>query len=175
MENWATEPEVLKIYSRHYQTNEPMPDELIEKVRKSSRFNQGFETVEYLAASYLDMDWHTLKDARLRDPIAFETASMNRIGLIPQILPRYRSTYFRHIFSGGYSSGYYSYVWAQVLDADAFAAFQESGDLFNPAIARSFLKNILSRGGTADPMEMYKRFRGAEPKVDALLKRKGFE
>lgn len=175
MENWATEPEVLKLYARHYQTDEPMPDALIEKIQKSSRFNQGFETVEYLAASYLDMDWHTLEDTRQRDPIAFETASMQRIGLIPEILPRYRSTYFRHIFSSGYSSGYYSYVWAQVLDADTFAAFQESGDLFNPTIAQSFLKNVLSRGGTADGMEMYKRFRGAEPKVDALLKRKGFE
>ncbi|MCP4451157.1 MAG: M3 family metallopeptidase, partial [Planctomycetes bacterium] len=175
MENWATEPEVLKLYARHYQTNEPMPDSLIEKIQKSSKFNQGFETVEYLAASYLDMDWHTLKDTGTRDAIAFETASMQRIGLIPEILPRYRSTYFQHIFSGGYSSGYYSYVWAQVLDADTFAAFQESGDLFNPKIAQSFLDNILSRGGTAPGMEMYKRFRGAEPKVDALLKRKGFE
>ena len=174
MENWATEPEVLKLYARHYQTNEPMPDELIEKIRKSSKFNQGFETVEYLAASYLDMDWHTLKDTNTRDAIAFEEASMQRIGLIPEILPRYRSTYFQHIFSGGYSSGYYSYVWAQVLDADAFAAFKESGDLFNPVIAQSFLDNILSRGGTAPGMEMYKRFRGAEPKVDALLERKGF-
>jgi len=175
MENWATEPEVLKRYARHYQTHEPMPDELIAKIQQSSKFNQGFETVEYLAASYLDMDWHTLKDTTQQDAIAFETASMRRIGLIDEILPRYRSTYFQHIFSGGYSSGYYSYVWAQVLDADTFAAFQESGDLFNPKIAKSFLNNILSRGGTADPMEMYKRFRGAEPKVDALLKRKGFE
>ncbi len=174
MENWATEPEVLKLYARHYQTNEPMPDALIEKIQKSSQFNQGFETVEYLAASYLDMDWHTLEDTKQRDPLEFEAASMERISLINEILPRYRSTYFQHIFSGGYSSGYYSYVWAQVLDADAFAAFQESGDLFNTKIARSFLDNILSRGGTSDPMEMYKRFRGAEPKVDALLKRKGF-
>ena len=175
MENWATEPEVLKLYARHYKTDEPIPDDLIEKIQKSSKFNQGFETVEYLAASYLDMDWHTLKDTDKRDAIAFETASMQRIGLMPEILPRYRSTYFQHIFSGGYSSGYYSYVWAQVLDADTFAAFQESGDLFNPKIARSFLDNILSRGGTAPGMEMYRRFRGAEPKVDALLKRKGFE
>jgi peptidyl-dipeptidase Dcp len=174
MENWATEPEVLKLYARHYQTDQPMPDALIEKIQKSSKFNQGFETVEYLAASYLDMDWHTLTDTKQRDPLEFETASMKRIGLINEILPRYRSTYFQHIFSGGYSSGYYSYVWAQVLDADAFAAFQESGDLFNAKIARSFLDNILSRGGTAPGMEMYKRFRGAEPKVDALLKRKGF-
>lgn len=175
MENWATEPEVLKLYARHYQTDAPMPDELIEKIGKSSKFNQGFETVEYLAACYLDMDWHTLRDANQREAIAFETASMQRIGLIDEILPRYRSTYFQHIFSGGYSSGYYSYVWAQVLDADAFAAFKESGDLFNAKIGKSFLDNILSRGGTAEGMEMYKRFRGAEPKVDALLKRKGFE
>ncbi len=175
MENWATEPEVLKQYARHYKTNDPMPDALIDKIQQSKKFNEGCKTALYLSASYLDMDWHTLKDTTLQDPIVFETASMQRIGLISEILPRYRSPHFGHIFSYGYSSGYYSYIWAQVLDADTFAAFQESGDLFNPQIANSFLSNILSRGSTADPMDMYKQFRGREPKVDALLKRKGFK
>jgi len=174
MENWATEPEVLKLYARHHQTNEPMPDELIKKIQQSNTFNQGFITVEYLAASYLDMDWHTVTETKQQDPLAFEKASMQRIGLIPAILPRYRSSYFSHIFAGGYSSGYYSYIWAQVLDADAFGAFKES-DLFDQKTADAFLKHILSQGGTAEPMTLYKRFRGAEPKVDALLQRKGFQ
>lgn len=174
MENWATEPEVLKLYARHYQTDEPMPDELIKKIQQSNTFNQGFITVEYLAASYLDMDWHTLTETTQQDPLAFEDASMQRIGLIPEILPRYRSSYFRHIFAGGYSSGYYSYVWAQVLDADAFQAFKET-DLFDQKTADAFLKHVLSQGGKAEPMVLYKRFRGAEPKVDALLQRKGFQ
>jgi peptidyl-dipeptidase Dcp len=173
MENWATEPDVLKLYARHYETGEPIPDELIAKIEASAKFNQGFITVEYLAASYLDMDWHTLADTEPRDPLAFEKASMDRIGLVPEILPRYRSAYFQHIFAGGYSSGYYSYIWAEVLDADAFAAFQET-DLFDSRLARAFEENILSRGGTADAMTLYKRFRGAEPSVEALLKRKGF-
>lgn len=174
MENWAMEPEVLKLYARHYKTGEAMSDDLITRIDQSRKFNQGFITVEYLAAAYLDMDWHTRADTDPYDPLEFEETSMKRIGLIPEILPRYRSTYFSHIFSGGYSAGYYSYVWAQVLDADAFAAFQETG-LFNPELARAFRDNILSKGGTADPMELYLRFRGASPTVDALLKRKGFQ
>ncbi len=174
MENWATEPEVLKLYARHYKTDEPMPDDLIMRIDQSRKFNQGFITVEYLAAAYLDMDWHTRADTDPYDPLEFEETSMKRIGLIPEILPRYRSTYFRHIFAGGYSAGYYSYIWAQVLDADAFAAFQET-ELFNPDLARAFRENILATGGTADPMELYTRFRGAGPTVGALLKRKGFE
>ncbi len=174
MENWATEPEVLKLYARHYKTDEPMPDDLIMRIDQSRKFNQGFITVEYLAAAYLDMDWHMRADTDPYDPLEFEETSMKRIGIIPEIRPRYRSTYFRHIFAGGYSAGYYSYIWAQVLDADAFAAFQET-ELFNPDLARAFRENILATGGTADPMELYTRFRGAGPTVGALLKRKGFE
>jgi len=176
MENWATEPAVLKQYARHYETGEPMPDELIAKIQKSQYFNQGFATSEYLAASFLDMDWHTrvAADAPL-DALAFEKESMDRIGLIPEIVPRYRSTYFNHIFAGGYSAGYYAYVWAEVLDADAFQAFKETGDIFNPQVAKSFRDNILSRGRTDDPMNLYIKFRGKEPGIDALLERRGLK
>ena len=172
MENWALAPEVLKMYARHYQTNEPMPDDMIKKIENSQLFNQGFETVEYLAASYLDMDWHTLAVPEERNAISFEEESLNGIGRIPEIESRYQSTNFQHIFSGGYSSGYYSYIWAAVLDADAFEAFEENG-LFDQATATSFRKNILEKGGSEDPMELYIRFRGREPKVDALLKKRG--
>ena len=172
MENWALAPEVLKMYAKHYQTNEPMPDDMIKKIENSKLFNQGFETVEYLAASFLDMDWHTLINAKEKDAINFEKESLSKIGLIPEIESRYQSTNFQHIFSGGYSAGYYSYIWAAVLDADAFEAFEENG-LFDQATALSFRKNILEKGGSEDPMELYKRFRGREPKVDALLKRRG--
>jgi peptidyl-dipeptidase Dcp len=172
MENWALAPEVLKMYARHYQTNEPMPDDLIKKIENSQLFNQGFETVEYLAASFLDMDWHTLATPDEKEAINFEKVSLNKIGLIPEIESRYQSTNFQHIFSGGYSSGYYSYIWAAVLDADAFEAFEENG-LFDQATAASFRKNILEKGGSEDPMVLYKNFRGREPKVDALLKRRG--
>ena len=172
MENWALAPEVLKMYARHYQTNEPMPDDMIKKIENSKLFNQGFETVEYLAASFLDMDWHTLINAEEEDAINFEKESLSKIGLIPEIESRYQSTNFQHIFSGGYSAGYYSYIWAAVLDADAFEAFEENG-LFDQATALSFRKNILEKGGSEDPMVLYKNFRGREPKVDALLKRRG--
>jgi peptidyl-dipeptidase Dcp len=176
MENWATDPEVLVLYARHYKTGEPMPAELVEKIQQASLFNQGFATVEYLAASYLDMDWHTQKVAPQVDPMAFEDKALGEIGLIPEIVVRYRSTYFRHIFAGvvAYSSGYYSYVWAQVLDADAFAAFKET-NVFDKEKAKAFRKNILEAGNTADPMELYKRFRGKEPTIDALLQRKGMD
>lgn len=176
MENWAAEPEVLKIYARHYKTNEVIPQALIEKMKNASHFNQGFATVEYMSAAYLDMDFHTIDNMDVinnMDVNKFETESMNKIGLIPQIIVRYRSTYFNHVFSGGYSSGYYSYLWAAAIDADAFSAFKENG-IFDPKTALSFRKNILEKGGTEDPMELYKAFRGREPKVDALLERKGF-
>ncbi|MCI0494013.1 M3 family metallopeptidase [candidate division KSB1 bacterium] len=174
MENWASEPEVLKMYAKHFETGEPIPDELIEKIKNSSKFNQGFITVEYLAASFLDLDWHTLADANELDPIAFENQSMNKIGLIPEIVVRYRSPYFRHIFAGGYSAGYYSYIWAEVLDADAFQAFKETS-LFDQERAKGFRENILAKGGTEDPMVLYQRFRGAEPKIDALLEKRGLK
>jgi peptidyl-dipeptidase Dcp len=174
MENWAADPEVLKMYAKHYKTGEPIPDELIAKIEKSRFFNQGFETVEYLAASFLDMDWHTLKGTGEVDPLKFEADSMARIGLIPEIVSRYRTTYFNHIFSGGYSAGYYSYIWAAVLDSDAFQAFKETS-LFDPATARSFRTNILERGGSEDPMVLYKRFRGREPRIEPLLKKRGLD
>jgi peptidyl-dipeptidase Dcp len=174
MENWAFEPEVLKMYAKHYKTGAVIPQELIDKLKKASLFNQGFATVEYLAASFLDMDWHTLAEPKEMDVDTYETKSLNNIGLIPEIIVRYRSTYFRHIFSGGYSSGYYSYIWAEVLDADAFEAFKENG-IFDKETAMSLRKNILARGGTEDPMRLYKRFRGAEPSVEPLLKKRGLK
>jgi peptidyl-dipeptidase Dcp len=173
MENWASEPEVMKMYGRHYQTGEVIPDELIQKIKKASHFNQGFVNVEYLSAAFLDMFWHTLTKASPDiDVDQFETESLNRIGLIPEIVVRYRSTYFSHIFSGGYSAGYYSYKWSEVLDADAFEAFKETS-LFDAETALSFRENILARGGTEDPMVLYKRFRGREPSIKPLLKRSG--
>ncbi|MBN1885833.1 MAG: M3 family metallopeptidase [Candidatus Krumholzibacteriota bacterium] len=173
MENFAGEPELLKVYARHYETGEPIPEELIGKIRKAKHFNQGFATTEYLAASLLDMDWHTMTEAVEVDPVAFETASLDRIGLIPEIVSRYRSTYFQHIFSGGYSAGYYSYIWAEVLDADAFQAFKETGDLYDRETARRFREFVLSKGGTEDPMVLYVKFRGAEPKNEPMLERRG--
>ncbi len=171
MENWATHPEVLKTYARHYETGEVIPQELIDKIEASGKFNQGFAMVEYLAASYLDMDWHTLTGNSEPNAEAFAKESMQRIGLIPEIVERYRSPYFSHIFSGGYASGYYSYIWAEVLDADAFQAFKETS-LFDRETASSFRENILARGGSEDPAILYERFRGAEPQIDALLERK---
>ncbi|MFC1555141.1 M3 family metallopeptidase [candidate division KSB1 bacterium] len=174
MENWAAEPEVMKIYAKHYETGEPIPDELIEKIKNAGHFNQGFVTVEYLAASYLDMDWHTLTAAVEHDPTTFETNALNKIGLIPEIVVRYRSTYFNHIFSGGYSSGYYSYIWSEVLDSDAYEAFKET-NVFDKNTAASFRENILARGGTEDPMTLYLRFRGKEPSIESLLKKRGLK
>ncbi|MHC4116954.1 MAG: M3 family metallopeptidase [Planctomycetota bacterium] len=174
MENWARDPAVLKTYALHYETGEPIPQELVDKLQKARHFNQGFMTVEYLAASFLDMDWHMLTDATEQDAAQFEEASMDKIGLMPEIESRYQSTNFGHIFSsGGYSSGYYSYIWAAVLDADAFEAFKQT-DLFNQELAASFRKHVLSMGSN-DTMAQYVRFRGSEPKVDALLKRRGLD
>jgi peptidyl-dipeptidase Dcp len=172
MENWAAHPDVLKTYAKHYQTGEVIPDELIAKLEAASKFNQGFVTVEYTAASILDMDYHTLKEASGLKANAFEEASMKRIGLIGEIIPRYKSNYFQHIFSGGYSAGYYSYLWSEVLDKDAFNAFVETS-LFDQATATSFRENILEKGGSMEEMEMYVNFRGAEPTIDALLEGRG--
>jgi len=174
MEHWAVEPEVLRSYARHHETGEPIPDGLIEKIRRSEHFNQGFITGEYLAAAYLDLDWHMLEeDPGEIDVNRFERESMKRIGLIPEIEPRYHSGYFAHIFAGGYSAGYYAYIWSAVLDADAFAAFQERGDIFHQDTARALREHILSRGNTAEPMDLYVRFRGAEPAIEPLLKKRG--
>ena len=173
MENWALEPELLTTYAAHYQTGAVMPAGLVEKIRDSKLFNQGFATVEYLAASILDMAWHEMRESRPElDVDQFEARSMAGINLIQEIVPRYRSTYFNHIFSGGYSAGYYVYIWAEQLDADAFEAFKEKG-LFDRATARSFRQNILEKYGALDLMTQYKVFRGAEPKIEPLLKRRG--
>jgi peptidyl-dipeptidase Dcp len=173
MENWASEPEVLKVYAKHYKTGEIIPTKFVEKIKNANqKFNQGFTKGELLAASFLDMDWHTAENPAQLEVNTFETQSLNKIGLIPEIVVRYRSTYFNHIFSSMYSAGYYSYTWAEVLDADAFKAFKENG-LFDQKTAQAFRKNILEKGGTADAMTLYKRFRGAEPKIEPLLERNG--
>jgi peptidyl-dipeptidase Dcp len=174
MENWAAEPEVMKVYAKHYQTGEAIPDALIEKLEKSGTFNQGFITGEYVAASLLDMDYHTPTNPEIADVNAFEKTSMDEIGLIAEFIPRYRSTYFSHIFSGGYSAGYYVYLWAAVLDSDAFNAFKESGDLFNPQLAAKF-RELLAKSGAAEGMEVYRKFRGKDPSIEPLLEKRGLK
>jgi len=174
MENWASHPEVIKTYAKHYETGEMIPEELISKLDAASKFNMGFVTVEYIAASILDMDYHTLTDATGLDVNQFELSSMKKIGLIDEIIPRYRSGYFSHIFSGGYSAGYYSYIWAEVLDKDAFNAFLETS-LFDQKTATAFRTNILEKGGSVEEMEMYVNFRGSEPTIDPLLKGRGLQ
>jgi peptidyl-dipeptidase Dcp len=175
MENWCWEPEVMKTYAIHYKTGEVMPKELMDKIQQAGTFNQGFINTELIAASILDMDYHSMKDTADFDVNAFEKASLDKIGMIPQIIVRYRSSYFNHIFSGDYCAGYYSYTWAAVLDADAFKAFKETGDIFNQKVATSFRKNILEKGDTDDPMKLYVKFRGATPNPDALLKKRGLK
>ncbi len=175
MEHWVLEPEVLKVYAKHYKTGEIIPAELVEKLDKASKFNIGFATTEFLAAALLDMEYHSLTEAVEPDIKAFEKQVLDKYGLIPEIKPRYRSTYFNHIWAGGYASGYYSYYWSEMLDADAFQAFKETGDIFNREVASKFEKEILSRGGTRDPLEMYIAFRGKEPGVDALLTNRGLK
>lgn len=174
MENWAGEPEVLRMYAKHYQTGEVIPDALIDKLTNSSHFNQGFTTVEYIAASILDLDYHELGvPAEVNDVNAFEADAMAKIGLIPEILPRYRTTYFSHIFDGGYAAGYYVYLWAAVLDSDAFDYFKQSGDIFNRDIAAKFRKYCLAENGNDDGMVQYTRFRGQEPSMKPLLEKRG--
>jgi peptidyl-dipeptidase Dcp len=174
MENWAAEPEVLKMYAKHYKTGEVIPETLVNKLKKAGTFDQGFTTTEYLAASLLDLEYHSQTKDITVDANAFEKAAMTKIGLISSIIPRYRSTYFSHIFSGGYSSGYYSYIWSGVLDTDAFEAFKTT-TLFNPEKAKLFRENVLEKGGTEDPMVLYKRFRGAEPSIEPLLRKRGLD
>ena len=173
MEHWAVSPEVLKMYAKHYQTREAIPDSLIAKIENQALFNQGFMTTELLAAAILDMEMHCLTTMEGFDVLQFEKQLMDKLGLIPQIAPRYRSTYFNHIM-GGYAAGYYSYIWAERLDTDAFEAFKEHG-LFDQATDTSFRKNILEKGGSDDPMKLYVTFRGAEPSLDALLKTRGLK
>ena len=172
MENWAMQPEVLKMYAKHYITGEVIPQDLIDKIDNSRYFNQGFETLEYIAASLLDMDWHVVTDTVGKNVAQFEKESIQKMGLIPQIWPRYLTTNFIHIATWGYESGYYSYLWSAVLDADAFESFMDAG-LFDQATANSFRKNILAKGGSEDPMELYLKFKGRKPTVEALLKNRG--
>ena len=172
MENWAFQKEVLADYARHYETGEVIPDELVAKIDAAGTFNQGFMTTELAAAALLDLQWHMLDSIEEVDPMTFEAAACKKMGLIDEIIPRYRSTYFAHIFSGGYSAGYYSYLWAEVLDKDAFEYFQQKG-ILDSETAMSFRRNVLEKGGSEEPMVLYKRFRGAEPDPAALIRSRG--
>ncbi len=174
-EKWAADSTVIKSFARHYKTGEVIPDELLAKIRRASLFNQGFASTEYLAASLLDLHWHMLTDKNnIPDVDAFEKQTLSHIGLISEIEPRYHSTYFAHIFDGGYSAGYYDYDWAEMLVCDAFAAFKESGDIFNKDVVARFRKYALSEVGDGDLMEQYVRFRGAKPNMEYLMKDRGF-
>ena len=174
MENWMSEPEVLALYAKHYKTGEVIPDAMIKKMNEANSFNEGFRTVEYMAAAYLDMNWHTLTAPNKNiDVRKFEKDAMKKIGLIDEILPRYRSTYYAHIFSGGYSSGYYSYLWSEVLDADTFNEFKKTGNIFDPTLAKKY-RHMLASGGSKSGMELYKEFLGRAPEITPLLKKKGF-
>ncbi len=173
MENWMSEPEVLKLYAKHYKTGEVIPDEMINRMNAASKFGLGFTTVEYMSAAYLDMAWHTLTAPNTLGTNAFEKAEMDRLKLISQIIPRYRSTYFAHIFSGEYMAGYYSYLWSEVLDADAFAAFKET-NVFDKETAARYRK-MLASGGSKPGMDLYLEFRGKQPNIDYLLVKKGFK
>lgn len=172
-EHWATEPDVLKMYAKHYQTGEVIPDSIIDKILKQKTFNQGFMTTELLAAAILDMNLHNLTDVKNLDVISYEKEAMDKLGLIAEIAPRYRTTYFNHII-GGYAAGYYSYLWANVLDNDAFEAFKENG-IFDKATADLFRYNVLEKGNSEDPMVLYKNFRGAEPQLEPMLKNRGMK
>lgn len=180
-ENWAFQPEILAEYAKHYQTGETIPDTLVAKILKAEKFNQGFMTSELCAASILDMKWHELTEEELArmsegdqaaNVAAFEAKVCQEMGLPEQIIPRYRTTYFNHIFNSGYSAGYYSYLWAEVLDKDTFEYFKQQG-IYNPEVARSFRENLMERGGSEEPMVLYVRFRGAEPDPGALLRARG--
>jgi len=173
MENWASEPEVLKMYAKHYKTGEVIPDELIAKLEASATYGQGFINTELLAASFLDMYYYTLKTPQKIDVLQFEEDAMKNLGLIPEIISRYKSPYFKHIFTTGYDAGYYSYTWAAVLDADAFEAFKEKGDLFDKETADLFRTFVLEKGNTQDNMELYVSFRGKKPDIKPLLRNRG--
>ncbi|MEE9348499.1 MAG: M3 family metallopeptidase [Flavobacteriaceae bacterium] len=173
MENWMSEPEVLATYAKHYKTGEVIPKALIEKMNNANDFDEGFRTVEYMAAAYLDLNWHTLTDIKIKDARKFEADAMKKIGLMDEILPRYRSNYYSHIFSGGYSAGYYSYMWSEVLDADAFNEFKKTGDIFNKELADKYTK-MLAAGGSKSGMDLYRDFLGRDPEITPLLRKKGF-
>ena len=172
MENWMTQPEVLAQFAKHYKTGEVIPQSLVKKIRAASQFNQGFATTEYMAATYLDLNWHSVTDTDIRPTATFETEGMDKLGLIKEITPRYRSTYFSHIFAGGYSAGYYSYIWSDVFGADAFQAFKENG-IFDQKTAKAFRDNVLSKGSSDDVMKLYRQFRGRDADIAPLLKSRG--
>jgi len=175
MENFAVQPEILRMYAKHYKTGVIIPDSLIAKMDKASKFNQGFVTAEYNAAAILDMDWHTLNEVNNNlDVNSFQEKALKNMNLIPEVIVRYRSTYFSHIFSGGYAAGYYGYIWAAILDSDAFDSFKKKG-LFDKKTANSFRRNILEKGGTVDAMQMFVNFKGAEPSIEPLLEKRGLK
>lgn len=175
MENWAGEPEVLKVYAKHFETGETIPNELIEKMQRSGKFNQGFVTAEYVAASILDLDWHTMEVNENTNVNVFEKSAMKKLGLIDEIVPRYLTTNFGHIHGTGYAAGYYVYLWAGQLDADAFEAFKETGDLFNQDLAAKFRKHCLAENAMGEGMEQYIKFRGKAPSIDPLLRQRGLK
>ncbi|GHV65649.1 dipeptidyl carboxypeptidase II [Bacteroidia bacterium] len=176
MENWTMHPDYIKTYAKHYKTGEVIPNDLVKKLVASSKFNQGFVTLELMAASILDLDWHTIADTNKRNAVEFEAASMKKMGLLKEILPRYSSWYFNHIWGDalGYSAGYYGYTWSAVYDADAFAAFEETGDILNKEVATRFMENVLSLGASVDADVLYRKFRGKDATPHAFYKRKGF-
>jgi peptidyl-dipeptidase Dcp len=178
MENWAKDPLVMKEFALHYKTGEPMPQELMDKLIESGQFNEGFATVEFIASALLDMQYHTITNPypaeKLSDVASItDERTIKKYNMMPEIHFRHGSTHFQHAFYWGYSAGYYSYLWSGILDADAYEAFRETGDLFDPATALSFRKNILERGGTDDPMKLYVKFRGREPEIEPLLRQRG--
>jgi len=173
-EHWLEQPEILRRFAVHYRTGAPMPDDLVTRLRAARTFNQGFATVEYVASALVDLDLHLLSNADGFDVTAFEQAALARIGMPNEIVMRHRPPHFAHVFSGGgYASAYYSYMWSEVLDADAFAAFEEAHDVFDPATAARLRDNIYAAGGSRDPAELYRAFRGRLPTPDALLRRRG--
>ncbi|WP_316201534.1 MULTISPECIES: M3 family metallopeptidase [unclassified Bradyrhizobium] len=173
-EHWQERPEVLQRFARHYQTGEPLPDDLLNRFLAARRFNQGFATVEFVASALVDLEFHTQPASAAKDVGAFERAELEKIGMPAEIAMRHRPTQFGHIFSGDhYASGYYSYMWSEVMDADAFGAFEEAGNIFDPAVAKRLHDNVYSSGGSVDPEAAYVAFRGREPEPDALLRRRG--
>lgn len=178
MENWANEPEVMKTFALHYETRQPMPDELMERLKQSQQFNEGFATVEFIASALLDMGYHTITQAyaqeQLKDVARItDEMTIKKYNMMPEIAFRHGSTHFQHAFYWGYSAGYYSYIWSGILDADAYEAFRETGDVYNPEVALSFRRNVLERGGTEEPMAMFVNFRGREPEIGPLLRQRG--
>jgi peptidyl-dipeptidase Dcp len=174
-EHWFEQPEVLRKFARHYKTGEPIPEALVQKLMAAKNFDRGCQTLEYISSALVDLELHLLPTAEGLDVNAFEKKTLDGIGMPEEVAMRHRPPHHTHVFSGGYyASAYYSYMWSEVLDADAFAAFEETGDIFNPEVARRLYQNVLSTGGSRDPAELYVAFRGRLPTADALLKKRGF-